>query len=130
MLDIIKYIKVDGKEYPVAFTFNVMESVQEKYGSMKEWGEVLQPSSGEPRIKDLKWTMKEFINEGIDIENEEKGEKREFVTEKQVGRLISCIGLTEITSAIQNVTVESMVTNEKNEKTTQMTEADPETEIA
>jgi hypothetical protein len=130
MLDIIKHIKVDGKEYPVAFTFNVMESVQEKYGSMKEWGEVLQPSSGEPRIKDLKWTMKEFINEGIDIENEEKGEKREFVTEKQVGRLISCIGLSEITSAIQNVTVESMVTNEKNEKTTQMTEADPETEIA
>jgi hypothetical protein len=107
-----------------------MESVQEKYGSMKEWGEVLQPSSGEPRIKDLKWTMKEFINEGIDIENEEKGEKRGFVTEKQVGRLISCIGLSEITSAIQNVTVESMVTNEKNEKTTQMTEADPETEIA
>jgi hypothetical protein len=130
MLDIIKHIKVDEKEYPVAFTFNVMESVQEKYGSMKEWGEVFQPSSGEPRIKDLKWTMKEFINEGIDIENEEKGERRAFVTEKQVGRLISCIGLSEITSAIQNVTVESMVTNEKNEKTTQMTEADREMEIA
>ncbi len=143
MLDTVKHITLGGKEYPLAFTLNVMESIQEKYGSMEEWGKVLQPKpymkievdeetkeernvvvKPEPKIKDILWTFKEFINEGIDIENEEKDEKRQFVTEKQVGRLISNIGINNISKIMQDITVDSMKTgNSKNEQTTQnMTE--------
>lgn len=120
MLDKIKYITVSEKKYPMAFTLNVMESIQEKYGSMEKWGEILQPEGEEPKIKDLIWTFKEFINEGIDIENDEKEEKRSFITEKQAGRLISYIGLNEITSQLQDITVASTKTNNlKNVQTTQ-----------
>jgi len=120
MLDIVKHITINEKDYPMAFTLNVMESIQNQYGTMKEWGEVLQPQGQEPKIKDLKWTFAEFINEGIDIENEEKGEKKPFLTSKQVGRLISSVGMSEITETMQNLTVSSMKTDDlKNEQTTQ-----------
>lgn len=108
MLDKNAYIKAGDKKYPIAFTLNVMEAIQERYGSMEKWGEMLQPKTGEPPIKELKWTFTQFINEGIDIENEEKGEERPFVTEKQVGRLITQIGITEITNVIQDLTIKSV----------------------
>lgn len=120
MLDIIKHITINDKEYPMAFTLNVMEAIQDRYGSMKEWGDILQPPKGdEPKIKDLKWTFTQFINEGIDIENEEKNEKRAFLTEKQVGRLISIVGINRINEEMMLVTVESMKTENPNEMTTQ-----------
>ncbi len=134
MLDIVKHITINDKEFPLSFSFNVMELIQEKYGTMKEWGETLQPTEKvidqetgqevvkalEPKIKDIIWTFKEFINEGIDIENEEKGEKRPFVTEKQVGRLISSTGMSKVTKVMQSLTVKSTKTDDiKNEQTTQ-----------
>jgi len=85
MLDIVKHITIGDKEYPIAYTLNVMEAIQEKFGTIEAWGNALQPEpyenedgkvvKPEPKIKDLKWTFTQFINEGIDIENEEKGEK-------------------------------------------------------
>ena len=41
-----------------------------------------------------------MINEGIDIENEERDDKKAFITEKQIGRILTEIGLE---NAIQNV---------------------------
>ncbi len=149
MLDMVKHITINDKEYPLAFTLNVMESVQEKYGTIAEWGKVLQPTEKvidettgkvaidketgeeiirtlEPKIKDIIWTFKEFVNEGIDIENEEKSEKRQFLTSKQVGRLISNFGMLETTAIMQGITVGSMKNDDsKNEQTTQMTETNP-----
>jgi len=120
MLDIVKHITINDKEYPIAFTLNVMEAIQDKYGSMKEWGDILQPPEGEePKIKDLKWTFMQFINEGIDIENEDKNEKRALLTEKQVGRLISIVGMDKINANMMSVTSESMKTENPNEMTTQ-----------
>ncbi len=120
MLDIVKHITISGKEYPMAFTLNVMEAIQEKYGSMKEWGEIIQPPKNEePKIKDIKWTFTQFINEGIDIENEEKNEKITLVTEKQVGRLISIAGMEKIKFEMMSVTAKSMKTDNPNEMTTQ-----------
>lgn len=121
MLDKLKHITVNDKEYPIAFTLNVMENVQEKYGSMDKWSKELQPENGEePKLKDVIWTFQEFLNEGIDIENEEKGEKRPFLTHKQVGRIISSVGMKEIGTLIRALTVESTnIGEEKNEMTTQ-----------
>ncbi len=120
MLDIVKNMTINEKEYPIAFTLNVMEAIQDKYGSMKEWGDILQPPKNEePKIKDIKWTFTQFINEGIDIENEEKNEKRTLLTEKQVGRLITIVGMDKINKEMMLVTAESMKTDNPNEMTTQ-----------
>ncbi len=120
MLDIVKNMTINEKEYPIAFTLNVMEAIQDKYGSMKEWGDILQPPKNEePKIKDIKWTFTQFINEGIDIEDEEKNEKRTLLTEKQVGRLITIVGMDKINKEMMLVTAESMKTDNPNEMTTQ-----------
>ena len=108
MLDIVKHIKVGDKEYPMAFTLNVMEAIQEKYGSLDAWTDIIDPEEGDPAFKDIKWVFAEFINEGIDIENEEKGEKRDFVTTKQVGRIITAIGIDGATFELANIMSQSM----------------------
>lgn len=108
MLDIVKHIKVGDKEYPMAFTLNVMEAIQEKYGSLDAWTDIIDPEEGGPAFKDIKWVFAEFINEGIDIENEEKGEKRDFVTTKQVGRIITVIGIDGATFELTNIMSQSM----------------------
>jgi len=124
MLNDIKHITIDNKEYPLAFTLNVMESVQEKYGSIEKWADKLEPKAyknketgemitPEPNIKDLIWTFKEFINEGIDIENEEKGENREMLTHKQVGRLLTKAGVNNVTGMLMNLAVEATNTGEE-----------------
>jgi len=135
MLDIVKHITANDKEYPLAFTYNVMEAIQDKFGSMNEWGKALQPTEKvideetgkeivkalEPKIKDIIWTLEACINEGIDIENEEKAEKKQFLTSKQIGRLLSAVGMAEISKTIKNLTVDSTrVDNSKNELTTQI----------
>lgn len=126
MLDIVKHITIGDKEYPMAYTLNVMEEIQEKYGTIENWGKVMRPEPyekteidkitdveksviviPEPKIKDIKWTFTQFINEGIDIENEEKGEKRPFVSEKQVGRFISAVGINNVNKELMNITVAS-----------------------
>lgn len=125
MLDKLKYLETNGKKYPMAFTLNVMENVQETYGSIDEWMKTLVPSdekgeddkeSKEPSIKDIKWAFKEFINEGIEIENDETGGNRPLLSLKQVGRIISDIGLKGATKTLQGVTISSVVNeNSKNE---------------
>lgn len=131
----MSHTTINGVEYPIAFTLNVMERVQDQYGSMDNWTKALEPTekvldeitgevvidaeSGkalvrrlEPKIKDIIWTFQEFINEGIDIENEEKNEKKSLLTHKQVGRLIT--NVQEIGGLIKNITVKS--TKNENEE--------------
>ena len=116
MKDTIAYIKTSKRTYPMVFNLNVMEEIQEQYGSLDAWGEKTQ-GSGEPSVKDLKSGVMAMINEGIEIENENNGTNEPLVTAKQVGRIMSEIGLTEITMAIQKLTVASVKTegDEKNE---------------
>lgn len=98
MLDKIGKLRlVDGTEYPLAFNLNVLELIQNEYGKVDVWTEKLNTENLD--YKCLKWTFMQFINEGIDIENEEKGTSRPFVTEKQVGRLIGKLedkGMTQL----------------------------------
>ncbi len=100
MLDKLKHIEVNDIKYPLAYTLNVMESIQEKYGSIGEWANILQSKNGEASIKDLKWTFTEFINEGIDIENELKGQSIPFTNTKKVGRLLTTVGIDKVVDII------------------------------
>jgi hypothetical protein len=131
MLNKIKHITVNDKEYPLAFTLNVLESIQEKYGSIEKWGNAMQPEAykddkignlikPEPCLKDVIWTLQEAINEGIDIENEDRTEKRAFLTHKQVGRIATEIGIGESGTLIRGLAADSNSTgDEKNLMTTQ-----------
>ena len=57
-----------------------------------------------------------MINEGIDIENEEKDEHNPMLDAKQVGRLISEVGFEEITIKIKNLIVASTNTGDNEGK--------------
>lgn len=116
MLDTIKYLETENEKYPLAFTLNVMEIIQEKYGSIEKWSELIQ-KQGEPDIKALKFFITEAINEGLDIENERKGEKRKSITPKKAGRILTEIGLNQATKAVTSVITDSIQTEKtaKNE---------------
>ena len=113
----LSYIEAEGKNYPIVFNINVMEEIQEAYGSIGAWGGIVENANGgEPRVKDLKIGLMFMINEGIDIENEEKGEKRPMLSAKQVGRLIGEVGFETITKVIQNLTIASTNTGDNEGK--------------
>lgn len=115
MIDTIKHFKYKNTEYPLAFTMNVLEKIQDKYGSYEKWGDMTDGKEQEVNIGALKFGITEMINEGIDIENEYLESKREFLTSKQVGRIITEIGMSKMTNKVQETVIES-TKNEEEEK--------------
>lgn len=109
------YIEYKGKKYDVVFDMNVIETLQTKYGSFNKWSDLIQPINGEEcNIEALKFGFCEAINEGIDIANEDKEEKQDFLTLKQIGRIITEIGLKEVNKKVQDAVIESTKSEEKN----------------
>lgn len=96
-----------GKVIKLVFNLNVMERIQEEYGTVDRWGKLTDGESGEVDIKALKFGFTEMINEAIDIDNEENGTDEPFYTTKHVGRIITEIGLAEATKALNKTVVES-----------------------
>lgn len=113
MIDTIKHIKCQEMEYPLVFNLNVIEKLQDKYGSYEKWGEMTGGKEKEINIGALKFGILEMINEGIDIENENKETKRDFLTLKQVGRLITELGMKKLTDKVQETVIESTKSNEE-----------------
>ena len=115
MKDYEKKIQYKDKEYILAFNLNVMESIQEKYGSVEKWGELSDSGAdGEPDAKAVIFGFTEMINEGIDISNEENGTDDKPLTHKQIGRMITEIGLQNINETMRETVIESTKSNEKN----------------
>lgn len=113
MKDIKSYIETEKAKYPVVFNLNVMEDFQEKFGSMQAWSDLIDGKNGEPSIKTLKYGLMVMINEAIDMQNEENDEKMAFVNEKQVGRIISQVGIDKIGGVIRDTTIKSVDTGEQ-----------------
>lgn len=112
MIDKINYLETKSQKYPLVFTLNVMESIQEKYGTIEAWSALIQ-REGEPDIKALKFFMTEAINEGIDMESEKTGEKRKLITSKQAGRILTEVGLSGTANKIMTTISESIETNDE-----------------
>ena len=113
----LTYIEYNDRKYPIVFNINVMEEIQEAYGSVGAWGGIVENADrGEPKVKDLKIGLMFMINEGIDIENEMTGQNAPLLTAKQVGRLISDVGFQVITDVIKNITIESTKTGDNEGK--------------
>lgn len=106
MKNTVVYIETESRKIPMVFNLNVMEEIQEQYGSLEKWGEITQ-GDGEPKVKDLKAGIFAMINEGIDIENEDNGTNEPMLTLKQVGRLMTEVGIAEMVAKIQEITIAS-----------------------
>lgn len=115
MIDKITYLETDSEKFPLAFTLNVMESIQNEYGTLSEWSELIR-NKKEPNIKALKFFITEAINEGIEIENEKSSEKRVSITSSKAGRIITEIGLKKVANTITKMITESMPHDEKSKK--------------
>ena len=114
MKDIMGTLHYKDKEYPFIFNLNVMETLQEEYGSLDKWGELTDGTDGnEPNFKALLFGFREMINEALDIQNEENGTNEPMLTTKQVGRIITEVGLNKA-SGVLNDTIKDSVRNEKN----------------
>lgn len=116
MIDTIKHINCKGIDYPLVFNLNVIDKIQDKYGSYEKWGEMTDGAEKEVNIGALKFGILEMINEGIDIENDDKETKREFLNSKQVGRIITELGLKHLTEKVQETVIESTKNSENEEK--------------
>ena len=112
MKDINGKILYKDKEYKMVFNLNVMEEIQEKYGSIEAWGNLT--SGEEPNIKAVIFGFSAMLNEGIDIENEENGTKEKPLSLKTVGRMLTEIGVQEATEKLQKTVVDSTQSEEKN----------------
>lgn len=107
MKEIKTSIEVNEIKYPLVFNLNVMEVIQEEYGSIEKWGELTDGKGQEVNAKALIFGLREMINEGIDIENDTAETKREPLTKKQAGRIITSFGLEKMAEKMQNTIIES-----------------------
>ena len=109
-------IEYKGKKYDIVFDMNVIETLQTKYGSFNKWSDLIQPTKEgeECNIEALKFGFCEALNEGIDIANEDKEDKQEFLSLRQVGRIITDLGLRNIKEKIKESVIESTKSEEKN----------------
>lgn len=98
---------VDDKEYKAVFNLNVMQEIQNEYGTFSKWGELTDGKNGETNIQALIFGIKAMLNEAIDIENETSEQKKKFFTQKQVGRLVTEMGLREATQQLNQTVIDS-----------------------
>ena len=135
-------IQYKGQEYALVFNLNVMETIQQEYDSLDAWGALTDGKAyarreyekqgkkkpwdelteteqaqytGEPDAKAVIFGFTEMINEGIDIANEENGTDIKPLTLKQVGRMITEIGLANATQTLNETVVDSTQGDGKNE---------------
>jgi hypothetical protein len=107
-----------GVTYNLVFNLNVMEEIQEEYGSISDWGD-LTDNEKEPNAKAVIFGLMCMINEGIDIDNEDNQGLEGYVpkrmlSRKQVGRLLTDVGMEEATQRLNDTVVNSVKSDEKN----------------
>ena len=105
-------------DYNLVFNLNVMEQIQDEYGSISKWGE-LTDNTKEPNAKAVIFGLTAMINEGVDIDNEDNEgvegyTPKKFLTKKQVGRLLTDVGIEEATQRLNDTVINSTASDEKN----------------
>ena len=116
MKEISKTLEYKGKTYNLVFNLNVMEVIQDEYGTLENWGKLTDgaENDGEPNAKAVIFGITAMLNEGIDIENEENGTEEKMLTNKQVGRMITEIGLKSSAQLMNGAVIDSTQSAEKN----------------
>ena len=112
MKDVNGKIQYKDKEYKVVFNLNVLEEIQDKYGSFEKWGELT--SSEEPNIKAVIFGFTAMLNEAIDMDNEENGTNEKALSAKMVGRMLTEYGFDKATQTMIDTVNASTKSAEKN----------------
>lgn len=120
MKDISETITYKGRPLNMVFNLNVLEEVQEEYGTFTKWCELVDGTkTGEPDAKAVIFGFRAMINEGIDIANDDlpDEEKQKPMTIKQVGRMLTEIGMDKAITKMNSAVTESTKggENSKNE---------------
>lgn len=115
MKELSSKITYKDRDYKLVFNLNVMEEIQDEYKTIDNWGSLTDGKSGEVNIKALIFGITAMINEGIEIENEEEGKNDPPISHKKVARMISEIGFSKVTKDMNDLVVESVKSDEKNE---------------
>ena len=110
----LQEIEYKDKTYKLAFDLNVMEAIQDEYGSIEAWGKLLEPEDGETNIKALVFGATEMINEGIEISNDEDGTDEKPLTHRKVARILTEVGLESVTDKVQKSVIDSTEDDSKN----------------
>jgi hypothetical protein len=110
----LQEIEYKDKKYKLDFDLNVMEAIQDEYGSIEAWGNLIEPDKGETNIKALVFGAMQMINEGIEISNEEDGTDEKPLTHRKVARILTAVGLESVTSKVQQTVVDSAADDSKN----------------
>lgn len=100
-------INYKGKDYLLVFNLNVMEAIQEEYKTLDAWGALTDGKAGEVNIKALVFGLACMLNEGVEISNENNNTNEPLLTHKQVGRMISEIGLENLTRDMNDLVINS-----------------------
>lgn len=111
----LQEIEYKDKTYKLAFDLNVMEAIQDEYGSIEAWGKLVEPEEGEPNIKALVFGAMQMINEGIEISNDEDGTDEKPLTHRKVARILTEVGLESVTDKVQKSVIDSTADDSKNE---------------
>ena len=106
------YIKYNGKEYTIVFNLNVMEVIQDEYKTLDAWGELTDGKAGEVNVKALIFGLGAMLNEGIEINNEENGTNEPLLTHKQVGRILTAVGIKDTADTMNSLVIDSTLTDE------------------
>lgn len=115
MKEVSNTINYKDKELELVFNLNVIEELQNEYGTLDAWVSLVDAEDGkEPNIKALKFGFMQMLNEAIEIENEDNGTDKPLFNLKAVGRIITEIGLKEANNSIKDTFVASTETVEKN----------------
>ena len=63
----IRYLKTKSEIFPFTYSLNVMEALQNEFGSLNEWSDMVEPKDGsEPKIKALLFFFKEAIPSSVE----------------------------------------------------------------
>ena len=115
MKEISSTITYKEKDYKLVFNLNVLERIQEEYGTLDKWGSLTDgKDTGEVDVKALVFGITEMINEAIDIENDENDTKEPFLSHKKVARILTEIGIKKAAQEMNDLVVKS--TKDENEE--------------
>ena len=113
MKEISSKVEYKGRQYRIVFNLNVMEAIQDEYGTLDNWGALTDGKAheGETDIKALIFGLREMLNEAIEIDNEDNGTNDPLLTRKQVGRMLTDIGVGKLTEDMNKLVVDSTKTD-------------------
>lgn len=115
MKSTMQEIEYRGKTYRLVFDLNVMEAIQDEYGSIEAWGKLTDVDDDkEPNVKAMVFGVMEMINEGIEIANEDNDADEKPLTHRQVARILTEVGLGAVTEKVQKSVIDSTEDDSKN----------------